>query len=406
MPSFICKAINNDGEAIEEHREAVDKESLILALQDEGYIPIQVVLASTKSFAWLNFKPSVKVRIGQKEMGVFTRELATLLGAGLPLDRSLTVLISLTDESSQLNLLIQEVLEKVRGGTNLSDALEAQAGVFSRFYLNMIRAGEAGGGLEGVLVRLSEYIERSKELRETVSTALIYPIILIVMSIASVFLLLIFVVPQFTEMFDSAGKELPLPTQVVVGTAEWLQSYWWIILLSIIAFSSYMRFQLADISRRYVWDERFLRIPLVGDLICKMEIASFSRTLGTLLGNGVSLLGGLSIVKETLTNRVLADKVGLAADRLKEGGEMTEPLLESALFPKMAMQMIKLGEETGKLEEMLDRVAAIYDKEIEITVQRMLALLEPVLIVGLGIVIAGIIMSILMAILSINDLAF
>ena len=316
------------------------------------------------------------------------------------------MLMGLTDESSQLNLLIQEVLEKVRGGTNLSDALEAQAGVFSRFYLNMIRAGEAGGGLEAVLVRLSEYIERSKELRETVSTALIYPIILIVMSIASVFLLLIFVVPQFTEMFDSAGKELPLPTQVVVGTAEWLQSYWWIILLSIIAFSSYMKYQLADISRRYVWDQRFLKIPLVGDLICKLEIASFSRTLGTLLGNGVSLLGGLSIVKETLTNRVLADKVGLAADRLKEGGEMTEPLLESALFPKMAMQMIKLGEETGKLEEMLDRVASIYDKEIEITVQRMLALLEPVLIVGLGIVIAGIIMSVLMAILSINDLAF
>jgi general secretion pathway protein F len=169
---------------------------------------------------------------------------------------------------------------------------------------------------------------------------------------------------------------------------------------------SYMRHQLADSARRYVWDRRFLRLPVVGDLIRKVEVANFSRTLGTLLRNGVSLLIALSIVKETLGNLVMAEAVGVSADRLKEGQDMTGPISESGLFPKMAVQMIKLGEETGRLEEMLDRVAAVYDKEIKMAIQRMLALLEPILIVGLGLLIGGIIASILMAIMSVNDLAF
>jgi general secretion pathway protein F len=302
--------------------------------------------------------------------------------------------------------MLTKVLEAVKGGAQLSDALERQTGVFSRFYLNLIRAGEAGGALEQVLERLSAYLESSRELREIVTTAMIYPAILVTMAGASLLLLLTFVVPQFTEMFESAGKELPLPTQIVVGVAQGLKDYWWALPLLFIGVSSYFRYQFADRDRRYVWDRRLLGLPLFGDLIKKITVANFSRTLATLLGNGVTLLTALTIVKDTVNNLVVAEKIGLAVENLKEGGGLSAPLIESGLFPTLAIQMIKLGEESGHLDQMLDRVATTYDKEVKTAIQRLLALLEPVLIVGLGIMIAGIIISILMAILSVNDLAF
>ena len=302
--------------------------------------------------------------------------------------------------------LIAKILEKVKGGVSLADALEQQTGVFSKFYLNMIRAGEAGGGLDEVLTRLSEYMERSQELKDTVSTALIYPAILLVMSLASLFVMLTFVVPQFTEMFESAGKALPVSTQIVVGLAEWLQSYWWALLAGFMFVSSYMKYQLADPIRKRVWDGRFLKLPLAGDIILNKETANITRTLGTLLGNGVSILAALVIVRETVDNLVMAEGIAEAEEQLKQGRHLSDALLEKRLLPKMAMQMIKMGEETGRLEEMLLRVAAIYDKQLRVAIQRFLAFLEPVLIISLGLMIAGIIVSILLAILSVNDLAF
>jgi general secretion pathway protein F len=406
MPVFLYKAVGRDGKMVEDQREAADENTLVSALQADGFIPIQVVPASSRPFSRLTFKRSNHAKVSQKDIGELTKQLATLLNSGLPLDRSLALLVDLVSEESSLRPVVIKVLEKVRGGSPLSEALESQQGVFSRFYLNMIRAGEAGGGLEGVLERLSEYLERSRELRGTVTTALIYPIILVSMAGLSLFVLLTFVVPQFQEMFASAGKELPVPTQIVVATSEFLQAYWWVILIALSGFFFYMRSQFKNSERRYVWDRRMLKTPMLGDLLTKLEVASFSRTLGTLLGNGVSLLAALSIVKETLNNRILAETVEKAAGSLREGGEMTAPMIASGLFPKMAMQMIQLGEETGSLQEMLNRVAVTYDREIRITIERLLTLLEPVLIVGLGLLIAGIIISILMAILSVNDLAF
>ncbi|HYE36175.1 type II secretion system F family protein [Methylocaldum sp.] len=405
MTLYIYKAVDRDGETVEAEREAADESTLIMALQNEGFLPIRVSPAKSRPFAWLNLGRN-KTRISQKQIALFTRELLTLLHAGLPLDRALTVLLELTANDPALNGLIAKVLDSVKGGAQLSDALEAQGGVFSRFYLNLIRAGEAGGALEQVLERLTDYLERSKELRDTVTTALIYPAILVTMAVLSLLLLLTFVVPQFTEMFESAGKDLPVPTQIVIGVAGGLRSYWWALLVLVVGVTSYFRYQFADPERRRVWDGRLLNLPLVGDLIRKLEVASFSRTLATLLANGVSMLAALTIVRETLGNRVVAEGVGVAVESLKGGGSLSAPLIEIGLFPTLAMQMIKLGEESGHLAEMLERVAVTYDKEIKISVQRLLALLEPVLIVGLGIMIAGIIISILMAILSVNDLAF
>ena len=402
---FTYKAVNSLGETEEGVRDAVDEQQLIAALQTEGYIPIRVAPASAKSF--LGLRLGIKQsKLSQKDIALFTGELAILLESGLPLDKSLLVLIDLTEDNERVTKLIARVLEKVKGGSTLADALEKQSGIFSKFYLNMIRAGEAGGSLGEVLTRLSEYLERTRELKETVSTALIYPAILLIMSLTSLFVMLTFVVPQFSEMFASAGKALPVSTRIVVGLAEWLQSYWWALVLGVALISGYMNLQLADPVKKKVWDGRFLKLPLAGTIILNKETANISRTLGTLLGNGVSILASLVIVRETVGNMVLAAAIQDTEEQLKQGKNMSDALLEKGVFPKMAMQMIKMGEETGRLEEMLLRVATIYDNQLRVAIQRMLALLEPALIITLGLMIAGIIVSILLAILSVNDLAF
>ncbi len=405
MPLFSYKVVNNQGDIEEGVQNASDQHALLAELQGRGFMPIRIEPAREKRFLGIKLGAAA-LRLSHKEIGLLTAELATLLESGLPLDRSLQVLIQLTEENEKLSKLITQVLEKVKGGSSLADALESQAGVFSRFYLNMIRAGELGGNLGDVLSRLAEYLERSRELRDTVTTALIYPAILLIMSLASLFVMLTFVVPQFSEMFESSGQALPLPTQIVVALAEGLQSYWWVLLAIVLGGSSYLKSQLADPERKKVWDARFLAMPLFGDIILAMETASMSRTLGTLLGNGVSILKALGIVRETVSNTAIADILEQAELQLKEGGTMSDALHHHQGFPKMAVQMIKMGEETGRLEEMLLRVAAIFDKQLRTAIQRMLALLEPALIISLGLMIGGIIVSILLAILSVNDLAF
>ncbi len=412
MPLFSYKAVNGLGVTEEGMRESVDEQTLIATLQSEGYIPIRVTSANARSF--LGLKMSAKrSQLSVKDIALFTRELSVLLESGLPLDRSLTILMGLTEDNEPLTNLIGRVLKRVKSGSSLTDALERRKSgnrpaskIFTKFYLNMIRAGEAGGSLGEVLTRLSEYMESAQELKSTVSTALIYPAILLVMSVVSLFVMLIFVVPQFTEMFESAGKALPVSTQIVVGLAQFLQSYWWLIIGSLVGVYYYMSFQLANPVTKKVWDGRFLAIPLFGTIILHKETASFSRTLGTLLSNGVPLLASLAIARETVDNLALVDAIADVQEQVKQGKNMSVALLEKNVFPKMAMQMIKTGEETGRLEEMLLRVATIYDKQLKVSIQRMLAFLEPVLILSLGVMIAGIIVSILLAILSVNDLAF
>ncbi|HHJ39171.1 MAG: general secretion pathway protein GspF [Methylothermaceae bacteria B42] len=405
MPAFFVKAVNRDGEMVETLREADNENALVRLLQEEGWVPIRVTPAESQPFRWL--RPEFRqTHVKQKDIGVFTRELATLLSAGLPLDRSLRVMLELFPEGSPLHAMCDRILEKVKGGSQLSAALEAEGKSFSKLYVNMIRAGEAGGALATVLERLADYLERSQALRGSVMTAMIYPAILVVMAVGSLLVLLTFVVPQFEEMFANAGKELPVPTQIVMGLADGLKNYGWILLLLVILGMNWGRRMLADPERRYRFHRWLLRLPLLGDLIVKLEVARFSQTLAALLTAGVPLLGALNIVKDTLANDVLSESVGEAASRLKEGGDMSVALQEAGHFPVMALQMIKLGEETGQLPKMLARMAEIYEEEVKTTVHRLLTLLEPVLIVGLGIAIAGIIMSILVAVVSVNDLAF
>ncbi len=405
MPAFHYKAVSAEGEALEGEMEARAQDAVVERLQGMGYIPIRVEEAQegpateTASFAWLRSK-----RVSQNEIGVFTREIATLLQAGLPLDRALEILVELS-ENDKIRRLLLKVRDDVRGGAALSSALEAQTGVFSRFYLNMVRAGEAGGALGPVLMRITEFMERAKALKQTVASALIYPTILVVVSVISVMMLLVFVVPQFSQMFEQSGKTLPVSTQIVIAAGDFLRHEWWMLLLGLALAYVLMRQQMRNPASRYRWDGWFLRMPLFGDLVAKIEVARFSRSLGTLLGNGVTLLNALFIIKETLGNSVMAQGLDGVATQLKEGLGLGKPMMETGLFPKLAVHMVMVGEETGQLEEMLLRVADVYDNEVQTAVKRMLSLMEPVLILGLGLVIGAIIMSILLAILSVNDLA-
>lgn len=412
MALFRYKVVDPAGEVHEGEMEADEAPTVVAQLQETGYLPIRVEQAdatrrppgSSPALRWA--WPSLsRTRLTRQELDNFTQELAILLGAGLPLDRSLAILLELADLEG-LRGLVSEVNEKVRGGAAFSAALEDSHGNFSAFYINMVKAGEAAGALDAALARLAEYLQRIKELKDTVTSALIYPAILVTVAGVSVVILLAFVVPQFTQMFQDMGSALPLPTRIVVSTGDFIRAYWWMLPLVALLITLYVQRQMSRPARRLQWDRGVLRLPLIGDLVTKIEVARFSRTLGILLGNGVPLLRALANVGDILNNRVLAKAVATVADSVQAGQGLADPLAATGVFPRLAVQMIRVGEESGQLEEMLERVADVYDREVKTTVQRLLTLLEPVLIVGLGVIIAGIIMSILMAVLSVNQLVF
>jgi general secretion pathway protein F len=411
MPLFQYKAVSATGEVQEGVLDGPSQAAIIERLQSTGLIPIRAVETSQaaskkspgaerKSFIASLLEPR---KVTQNNLTVFTREIATLLKAGLPLDRSMEILLNLA-ENDKVRDLIANIRNEVRGGAALSKALDQHRNVFSRFYVNMVRAGEAGGALPDVLKRLADHLERAEELKSTITSALVYPIVLMVIASASVAFLVVFVVPTFKQIFDQSGKALPFMTQVVLWISAFLRSYWPLLLAAVIVAGYLLSRSLANPVSRKRWDQRFLENALFGDLVAKVEMARFSRTLATLVTNGVPLLTGLSIVKETMGNMVMADAVAAAAAELKEGRGLAKPMLETNRFPKLAVQMIAVGEETGRLDEMLAQVADTYDLEVRHAVKRLLTLIEPVMIVGMAVVVGLIILSLLVAMLDLFNL--
>jgi general secretion pathway protein F len=295
------------------------------------------------------------------------------------------------------------VRDHVRGGGALSDALEAEPGVFSRLYVNMVRAGEVGGSLDVTLTRLSNYLERAKALRESVINALIYPAILVVMVFGALFVLLAFVVPRFLPMFKDMNVELPMITKVVLFVGTALQDWWWLIGALIFGGVMLLRRRLAEPAVRLTWDARVLKMRIVGPLVARLETARLARTLGTLLKNGVPLLTAITIGRNVLGNTALAEAVDKAGEEVKTGGGLAFALGQSKRFPKLALQMISVGEESGALDDMLMKVADTFDVEARNTVDRLLAALVPVLTVVMTGVVAIIMMAILLPILSITS---
>ncbi len=411
MPLFSYRAVSASGSVSSGELEAANESEIVDRLRDQGLMPMQIAQALGAAQApgvrgkavagarW--FQPR---RVTRDHVLSITRELATLLRAGLPLDRALELLISLAP-TLPVAVMLQGIRDEVRGGKALSQALDARRDIFSRFYVNIVRAGEAGGALGTVLQRLAETMDRNKELRESVRSALIYPTILVGVAVMSVMILLVFVVPQFQSTFAQAGKALPIPTQIVIVAGTFLQKWWWAMIPAIALFVLWFRRRGRNPAVRRVRDSRLLRMPLLGDLIGKIEVARFARTLSTLIGNGVTLLAGLAIVKDTMGNVVLSGALEGVIAKLREGKGFGRPLAETGLYPRLATQMILVGEESGRLEEMLSRVADVYDREVAVGIKRFLAVLEPVLILGLAVLVGGIVFSVLLGVMGMSELA-
>jgi len=405
MPLFRYTALSEDGEELVGEMEAATEAAVLGRLSDLGHLPVAAKPIDRAGAGGGGFRAPWYRQMTRNQLGTVTRELARLAGARVPLERSLDILVGVA-ETGPVGAAMNRVLERVRGGSSLADAMQVEGPPFDRLYVNMIRAGESGGSLEIVLARLADYMARSRELRSSIVSAMIYPTILLVVSVLSLVLLLTLVVPQFEQLFADADAALPLSTQVVIATAEWFRAYWWTLLVA-------MLIGLVACPRLYrmpgphgAWDRFVLGLPQVGDLVRKLEVARFCRTLGTLVANGVPLLTALSIVKETVGNTVIAGSLDVVATRLKAGEGIAAPLLDSGVFPKLSVHMVRVGEETGHLDVMLSDIAEIYENEVKDALKRLLAFLEPALILTLGVLIGGIIVSILMAILGLNQLAF
>jgi general secretion pathway protein F len=409
MPLYAYRAVSPAGEIATGELDAANEAEIVDRLRDQGMMPMRIAPANGAASTAAGRVPRAgrrwftPRRVTRDNLLAITRELATLLRAGLTLDRALEILIGLAPTPPVADLL-QSVRDDVRGGKALSQALDAHREVFSRFYVNIVRAGEAGGALGTVLQRLAETMERNKELRESVRSALIYPTILVCVAVASLMVLLVWVVPQFEQTFQQAGKALPISTSVVIFIATALRHYWWAIGGVVVIAVAWFRRRGRNPRVRRIRDERLLRAPLLGDLIAKVETTRFARTLATLLANGVTLLTGLTIVKETVTNVVLGGALDGVIAKLREGKGFGRPLAETGVYPRLATQMILVGEESGRLEEMLTRVADVYDREVQVSIKRFLAVLEPVLILGLAVMVGGIVLSVLVGVMSMSEL--
>lgn len=401
MPLFRYKALSATGEPLDGQMEAASADEVVVRLQDQGHLPVEARRADAgggDGFAGLLRRKE----FGDEQVLQFTQQLATLLGAGQPLDRALGILLELPD-SLQARRVIERVREAVRGGTPLSTALEQQHGLFSRLYVNLVRAGEAGGNVHEALRRLADYLERSAKLRGRVINALIYPVILCVMVVASVGFLMAVVVPQFQVLFESLNAELPWYSQLVLDLSLFVRAWWWALLLAAVLAALWLASRLRQPEARRALDARLLRLRFVGDLVARLDTARLARTLGTLVRNGVPLLNAIHLSRPVLGNRVLAEAVDAAAEEVKTGSGLGYALGRQKVFPRLAVQMVQVGEESGELDTMLLKVADTFDQETANALDRLMAALVPALTVLMTAVIAVIILSVLLPIYDLTN---
>lgn len=404
MPRFHFRAVAGSGEVVEGALDATNEAEVVTQLRHQGHMPLRVVPAAAGASggslaAWLNQPVLGRRRINRRDVAIMTRELATLLDAGLTLDQSLRLMIDLV-EGEALPRLLTDLLEQVQGGSSLADALARHDDVFSQAYISMVRAGEAGGSLDEVLARLANFLDRAEALSDQVKSAMVYPILVLAIAGLSIVILLTVVLPQFTPLFEDAGAELPLLTRVLLVVGDLLQGYWWALVLAMIGAVLLVRRAWRRPASRARIDAWLLRLPLLGPLLAKIDAARLARTLGALLGNGVPLLNALAIVQDTLGNATLRQAVAEASSGAKEGRGLAEPLGASGRFPPLAVHLISVGERSGRLEPMLLKIAELFDADVRATIERLMSLLVPMMTITLGLIIALIIGAILMAILS------
>ncbi|MBI4446501.1 MAG: type II secretion system F family protein [Acidobacteria bacterium] len=403
MAFFQYKAITAEGKIIEGTLEAADERTALSRLEQQGQLPIKVFSEEARA-GWL---PEIRFpwrrkRVTQQDLLVFTQELATLSRAGLPLDRSLTILSELT-ENSYLREVVKDLLSEIKGGRSLSEALSLYPRVFPKLYVNMIRAGEMAGVQNSILERLISYLEGAEELRNYFVSSLVYPVILALVGSASVVVMVTFVIPKFAAIFENAGAPIPLPMQLMLNLSLFVTGYWWLLLICALAVAIFFRRRLATEEGRLKWDRMVLRMPLLGTLFQKMEVSRFSRTLGTLLTSAVPLIPSINLVKEVISNQAIASTMDRIKSGVKKGEGLSKPIREAGIFPPLALHLLEVGEETGRLDAMLLQIAETYDRELRTTLKRLVALFEPAIILIMGLVIGVMVVSMLYSIFSIND---
>lgn len=401
MPKFIYKAKKGPQEVAGGTIEAETKAAAISKLSQMGYFPIDVsevpgLEERPKGIGYALFRT-----IGTRDIATFTRQLSNLLGSGVTLLRALNVLVGQT-ENRYLSRMVQDIHDQVKDGKTLSQSLARHPRNFTSLYVSMVRSGEVGGALEDVLNRLSDFSEKEDELRSRVRTAMAYPILMAVVGIGTIIVLLAFVIPRLVTMFEDMGEILPLPTRMLVTLSGWLTSYWWLIAALMFLVIFVVKRRRRSPEGRLAIDRFKLRIPLLGDLIQKAEIARFGRTLGTLLVNGVPILQSIDVVSQTMTNEVLQQEVRKVHSNVAQGLSLTRAIKESSRFPGFVVNLVAVGEEGGLLERSLLRIADTYEREVDRTVKVMTALLEPAMILVMGGVVGFIVISMLLPIFQIN----
>ena len=401
MPVFLYRAADRRGQTIDGVMEAPDAHAVVERLQKDAYYPIRVAPHAERA-GWPVFGASG--RFSQRDLLTLTQQLATLVEAGLPLDRALAIVEELAPHP-RAKALVGDLLVTVRAGSSLSEALaKHHPRPFSRLYINMVRAGEKGGVLEVTLRRLAEFLEARAAFAEEVISALAYPVVIFTVAIGAIVFLMTFVVPRFATIFADLGQAVPLPTQILMTASTVVQGYWWLGLLALLALGFACRVWTGTPDGRLTWDQTRLALPLVGRLALKIETARFTRTLGTMLKSGVPVMGALAVVGDMMTNQAIGRAVARLSDGVKRGGTIAAGMQEQARFPALAIHMVRVGEETGRLEEMLLKVAETFETDVRIELRRVVGLLGPVIILSMGVLVAFIVVAMLLAIFSINEI--
>ena len=408
MTVYSYKATDKSGKFIEGDIDAPDYQAAIEQIRQLNYFPVKVAEGKNTSKLSAGLKislPSFGSTVSNKDLMTITQQLATLVDSGLTLDDGLSTLVKLA-ETEKIRFILSDIRKRVHAGTSFADALAEHPDVFSKLYINMVRAGEAGGMIGEALSRLETFLEKSVTLKSNIRSAMVYPIILFMVGASAVVILITFVVPQFAKLFEDMGAALPLPTQILMSISALIIKYWPALLLTILVGAGAFKFQIKTNKGRLWWDGLLLKLPLIGSLIRKIEVSRFSLTMATLLKSGVPVLQAMGIVQSILINRVISDAVGNLRQSLKRGKGLSGPLQEAGVFPPMAVQMITVGEASGSLDSMLTRVSHTYDKEVEQAIKQLISMIEPVMILFIALVIGFIVISMLLAIIGANDIVF
>jgi general secretion pathway protein F len=402
MPVFEYKGLDARGKAVAGILDAIDAKSLRAQLRKDGVFLTEILEESkAKSLAAREVKLGGG-RVKGQDVAIMTRQLATLIGAGIPLVDSLTALVEQV-EKEKLKKVLSQVRERVNEGSSLADALRDHPKIFEPLYVNMVRAGESSGTLDVVLARLADFSEGQVRLKSKVLGAMMYPIIMVGVGIVIVSILFVVVVPKITKIFDRLQAALPLPTQILIGMSNFVKDWWWLIGIVVIGGSFLLVRYFRSEKGREKWDRFILRVPVFGPLVRMIALARFTKTLATLLSSGVPLLTALDIVKNVLNNKILEKVIEEARVSIQEGESIAAPLKRSKEFPPIVTHMIAIGEKSGELESMLQNIANAYDQQVETRINTMTSLLEPIMIVAMGGVVAFVVFSILLPILKMNQ---